>query len=293
MTPPIRVGVTVPLPGPLHSHRDKLAELADLGYSDIWSTEGDGVDAFTPLTLAAAWEPRLRLGAADVAAFTRGPACLAQSIASLADAAPGRVAVAIGSGAKQAVESWNGIEFEQPDRKVRDIVRFLRDALGGSNVARAYDTFTIDGFRLRVRPEREPTLLVTAAGEPSASLAGSEADGAVMSWVSAADAGRVAAAVGAASAGASREIVCRISVCPSQNAAVVRRAARVTIAATLADPTVADFHEWLGRGPALRGMRDAWAAGDRRTAVAAIPDAVVDDLVVHGSPASCRAGIQA
>ena len=31
-----------------------------------------------------------------------------------------------------------------------------------------------------------------------------------------------------------------------------------------------------------------WAAGDRRAALAAMPDEVVDDLVVHGSPEACR-----
>ena len=44
-------GMTAPLPGPMHSHREKLAELADLGYTDIWSAEADGADAFTPLAL--------------------------------------------------------------------------------------------------------------------------------------------------------------------------------------------------------------------------------------------------
>ena len=69
MTLPVRPGMTVPLPGPLHSHNDKLVELADLGYTDIWSSEADGADAFTPLALAAAWEPRLRLGTAIVPAY--------------------------------------------------------------------------------------------------------------------------------------------------------------------------------------------------------------------------------
>jgi alkanesulfonate monooxygenase SsuD/methylene tetrahydromethanopterin reductase-like flavin-dependent oxidoreductase (luciferase family) len=40
-------------------------------------------------------------------------------------------------------------------------------------------------------------------------------------------------------------------------------------------------------------MWDAWQAGDRKAALAAIPDEVVDDLIVHGSPAECRAKIQA
>ena len=96
MALPTRPGMTVPLPGPLHSHREKLAELADMGYTDIWSAETDGADGFTPLALAAAWEPRLRLGTAIVPAYTRSPACLAQSVASMADAAPGRFAIGIG-----------------------------------------------------------------------------------------------------------------------------------------------------------------------------------------------------
>ena len=32
-----RNGMTVPLPGHLHAQRDKLTQLADWGYSDIWS----------------------------------------------------------------------------------------------------------------------------------------------------------------------------------------------------------------------------------------------------------------
>jgi hypothetical protein len=39
-------------------------------------------------------------------------------------------------------------------------------------------------------------------------------------------------------------------------------------------------------------MWDAWKAGDRKTATAAIPDSVVDDLIVHGSPDACREHIQ-
>ena len=97
MTLPTRPGMTLPLPGHLHAQRDRLVELADLGYTDVWSAESDGPDAFTPLALAAAWEPRLRLGTAIVPAFTRAPACMAQSVAALADAAPGRFAFGVGS----------------------------------------------------------------------------------------------------------------------------------------------------------------------------------------------------
>ena len=288
---PRRNGMTVPLPGPLHSHREKLGELADLGYSDIWSAESDGADAFTPLALAAAWEPRLRLGTAIVPAYTRSPACMAQSVASMADAAPGRFAIGIGSSSNVIVERWNGVPFVEPFKKVRDVVRFLNDALAGEKIAKKYDTFEINGFKLGVRPEQKPQILVAALREGMLRLAGREADGAIINWLSPRDVAKVAGVVRDAAGGADREIVARIFVCPSENADVVRAAARFAIAAYLNVPVYAAFHEWLGRGPQLQGMWDAWKSGDRKAALAAIPDEVVDDLVVHGSAAHCRAVI--
>jgi alkanesulfonate monooxygenase SsuD/methylene tetrahydromethanopterin reductase-like flavin-dependent oxidoreductase (luciferase family) len=50
----------------------------------------------------------------------------------------------------------------------------------------------------------------------------------------------------------------------------------------------AEFHRWLGRGDKLQPMWDAWAAGDRKLANQVIPDAVVDELIIHGSYDECR-----
>jgi probable F420-dependent oxidoreductase len=285
---PTRSGMTVPLPGPLHTHRDGLAELADLGYTDVWSAESDGGDGLTPLALAAAWEPRLRLGTAILPAYTRAPALMAQSAAAMADAAPGRFALGIGSSSDVIVQRWNGVPFEEPYKKVRDVVRFLRDAFTGEKVTRTYDTFEVQGFRLGIRPEQTPPILVAALREGMLRLAGREADGVIINWLGPNDVPTVTRVVHDAAGGAEREVVCRIFVCPSDNADVVRAAARFAIAAYMNVPVYAAFQAWLGRGDDLEGMWAAWRAGDRKAALAAIPDSVVDDLVVHGSPERCR-----
>lgn len=284
--------MTVPLPGHLHTHRERLNELADLGYTDVWSAESDGGDGFTPLALAAAWEPRLRLGTAIIPAFTRAPALMAQSVAALADAAPGRFAIGLGTSSNVIVERWNGVPFERPYYRVRDMVRFLRDAFTYEKVNRRYDTFTVDGFRLGIRPEMTPPILVAALREGMLRLAGREADGAIINWLAPTDVPQVTAVVAEAAGGAEREIVARIFVCPSENTDTVRAAARFAIAAYMNVPVYAAFQEWLGRGEALAGMWAAWKAGDRKQALAEIPDEVVDALVVHGSPEHCRARIQ-
>ena len=85
-----RWGFTFPLEGvPLSEHRAVLQEAERLGYTDAWTAEVDGHDAFVPLALAAAWTEKIRLGTAIANVFTRGPALLAMEAAAMADAAPG------------------------------------------------------------------------------------------------------------------------------------------------------------------------------------------------------------
>jgi len=263
-----------------------VAGLADLGYTDVWSSEAGGADAFTPLALASAWEPTLRLGTAIVPAFTRGPATIAQCAGALADAAPGRFVLGIGTSSDVIVQRWNGIPFTQPYERVRDLVRFLRAALAGEKITQKYETFTVDGFRLLTPPATPPRILVAALRPGMLRLAGREADGAILNWLSAADVRRTAPYVTAG--GPDKEVVARIFVAPSTDTAAVRTAARSLIAAYLTVPVYRAFHEWLGRGETLAPMWRAWEAGDRRGAAAAVPDEVVDDLVVHGSPQECR-----
>ncbi len=277
-------GITVPFDGiPLSEHRRWFEEVADLGYTDLWSSEADGADAFTPLALAAAWAPSLRLGTAIVPAFTRGPAVLAQSAAAMAEAAPGRFALGVGTSSDVIVTSWNDTPFDRPYQRVRDVVRFLRVAFTGQKVDEAYESFTVRGFRLGRPPAVAPPLLIAALRPGMLRLAGRESDGAIINWLAASDVPKVVAEVGPG-----KEIVARIFVCPSPDADAVRVMGRRLVAAYLNVPVYAAFHEWLGRGPLLADMWDAWKGGDRKAALEAIPDEVVDDLIVHGSPAAVR-----
>ncbi len=294
-----RHGMTVPFGGvPLHAQREWFEELVDLGYTDVWSAETDGADGLTPLALASVWTPTLRLGTAILPAYTRGPALLAQSVGSMAQAAPGRFALGIGSSSNVIVEGWNGIPFEEPYQQVQAMVRFLRDALSGEKVTGDYGRFKVRSFRLGVRPPEPVPILVAALRAGMLRLAGREGDGAIINWLSPDDVSQVVPHVheGAAAADregddGEREIVARIFVIPNADADVARGAARRLIASYLNVPVYAEFHRWLGRGERLQGMWDLWKEGDRAAALDAIPDSVVDELVVHGAPEQCREAI--
>jgi probable F420-dependent oxidoreductase len=285
-----RWGLTIPLTGvPLAEHADIIRALPDLGYTDVWSAETNGTDAFTPLALAAAWEPTLRLGTAIVPVYTRGPALIAMSAAALEAAAPGRFVLGLGASSPVIVGNWNGIPFEEPYQRSRDVLRAVRTALAGGRVDAQFDSFTIKRFKLEQPPAQPPKIVLAALRPQMLRLAGRESDGAILNWLASTDVAQCTAGIGNADA----EVVARIFVCPTEDPEFARNIGRLLISTYLTVPAYAAFHDWLGRGAVLRPMHEAWAAGDRQGAAAAIPDEVVDALVVHGSPQACREHVQA
>jgi probable F420-dependent oxidoreductase len=289
---PTRWGMTVPLTGvPLPDHAALFAVLADAGFTDVWSAEVAGTDAFTPLALAAAAEHRLRLGTAIAPVFTRGPGLLAMTAAALTEMAPDRFQLGIGASSPVVVGDWNGVEFTEPYERTRDMLRFLRAALAGEMVSHDYGTFAVRRFRLERPPATPPPILLAALRPGMLRLAAAEADGVILNWLSPADVPTVLAETTAAGHGF--EVVARIFICPTEDADYARAVGRRLLTTYLTVPAYAAFHRWLGRETVLAPMWQAWAAGDRTAALVAIPDAVVDDLLVHGSPAECREQVRA
>lgn len=283
---PSRWGMTVPLSGvSLAEHRPVYAALADAGFTDVWSAEVAGADAFTPLALAAAWSPDLRLGTAVTPVYTRGPGLLAMHAAALADAAPGRFALGIGASSPVLVRDWNAVPFTTPYARSRDMLRFLRAALRGETVDEAYETFTVRRFTLERPPAVPPPVLLAALRPRMLRLAGAEADGVILNWLAHTDVPTVLAETGRSGDGF--EIAARIFVCPTEDAGHARAVGRRLIAAYLTVPAYAEFHRWLGREAVLGPVWRAWEAGDRRGAAAAVPDELVDELIVHGPPEHC------
>ncbi len=161
-----------------------------LGYTDAWSAETDGSDGFTPLALAAAWTPSLQLGVAIIPAYTRGPALLAQSVAALAEAAPGRFSLGLGTSSDVIVSRWNGFAFAEPYKRVRDTIRSLRSALAGEKVDASTTPSRFVDFGSVAPVEHPPPIFLAALRPGMLRLAGREADGAILNWLSAEDVAR-------------------------------------------------------------------------------------------------------
>ncbi len=280
-----RYGITLPLDGvPLEGQRAWVEALTRLGYTDFWTGDAN-FGAFTLLAQVALWAPGARLGTVTLPRYTAET--LALVAASLAAAAPGRFVLGLGS--NPILEPSSDLHADVVDRHMRDRVRFLRRALRGERVDEAFETFSLSEFRLSKVPRIPPKLMIAAVGPEALRLAAREADGAILSWISADDVKRVEPLF--RERREDRELLARIFVCPIGDAAVARRVARRLMAPYLVAPICAEFQRWLGRGAALAEMWERWERGDRSAASDAIPDSVVDDLIVHGSTEECRAHV--
>lgn len=285
-----RLGLSLPLRGvALAEQGDWLRNAEDLGFSDFWTAEVDGLDAFTPLAAAAPVTRRARLGTAIAGVFQRGPALLAMEAAALAEAAPGRFALGIGASSPAVVEGWNDRTFRRPLARVRDTLRFLRRALAGERVDEAFETFAVRGFRLERRGFAPPPLFVAALRPRMLRLAGAEADGVLLGLLGAGDVPRVLAEARAArETDAPLESVLRLGVFATRDPERARRSIRRILAAYMTAGPYARFHAWLGRGADLAPVAEAWRAGDRKAAVAAVPDAWIEEFFAVGPPEHCR-----
>lgn len=288
--PAMRLGFTVPSEGvPLAEHAALAAECAALGYTDCWSLEVSSSDAFVPLAVAAAGSDRLRYGTAVASVFARGPALLATNAWQLAELAPGRFALGIGTSSDVIVERWNGVPFEKPYTRLADTLSFLRAALAGERAG--------GGFKLPAAPALPVPILLGALRPRALRLAGSHADGVALNLVPAASLGHVLEQVhaGAREAGrdpASLEVVQRVLIALGPPEVAERLARRWVIAYAQVEVYRQFFHS-VGLGDAVEPAIAAFREGRRDEAVELLPADLVRSCVLWGSRDEIRAGLAA
>jgi probable F420-dependent oxidoreductase len=292
-----RWSLSVPVDGfSLPEHTDLAREAERLGYRDAWSYEADGLDCFTALA-PVALATRLRLGTAIANVFTRGPATLAMSAASVAELAPGRFCLGLGAGSQPIVEAWNGGRFARPATRVREMVHVVRAVLSGERVVFRGTTLSVDGFRLARPPAQRVPIYVAALRPGMLQVAGEVADGVILNWLAASDVPRVVGVVREAAARAGRdpasvEITARLLINVDPPGPEADQGVRRHVTAYLNVPVYRAYQDWLGRGGTLAPMWQAWERGDRKAAVAAVPERVMADLIVRGSTSEIRAHVQ-
>jgi probable F420-dependent oxidoreductase len=274
--PATRWGLTVPFTGvPLADHTELFRRAEAAGYDDLWSAETTGHDGFTPLALAAVQTQRMRLATGIVNPFTRGPVVLAQHAAALADLSRGRFVLGLGSSSNVIVERWNQVPFEKPLTKMREAVAALRPMLAGERGP--------GGFKLDTAPAYDIPIVVAALRGRMLGLAAEVADGAFTNLLPLSGLPQVVEAFGAPE----KEFVGRF-FCIPQREEEGMATAKFLFAAYGTVPVYSEFYRWLGWGERVDPMIEAWNARDRARALELVPEDLVREIFIFGSPTQMR-----
>lgn len=145
-----------------------------------WDESGQAPFAWTWLGAAAARTSRVRLGTGLTAPILRyHPAIVAQAVATLAELAPGRAFIAVGTGEALNEYAATGIWPGHPgrQRRVEEAVSLMRQLFTGESVTHRGRYYQTRAARLYTRPPKAPPIYVGSSVPASARFAGRVGDG--------------------------------------------------------------------------------------------------------------------
>ncbi len=160
----------------------ELARMAvQAGAKSLWMAEHLGYReaALTCMAFALSTEGAMLVPTA-VSPYLWHPTPTAMTMATLAEAAPGRAAIAVGVGNPLFLQE-SGQPLTKPVRAVREFVECLRGLWSGQAVHYQGEMFRLAGARLAFPPAQRIPIYIAAMGPDMLRLTGRLADGAVLS----------------------------------------------------------------------------------------------------------------
>ncbi len=280
----------------------RAAQLADeLGYDSFWLPEAWGYEIFTLLTELALNTKRIKLGTGIVNVFSRSPAILAMSAASLDEISEGRLILGVGTSGQRVIEGFHGREFKKPLTQTRDVIRVVQTLLAGGKLSDAgAENAEYRPFSLAMTPTRPKIpIYVAALRQKAIESIGELADGWLPTFwpYQQLEQGRAWLAAGAARSGRDPS---EITTAPFTTAlpmggSAAEYMARDIIAFYIGG--MGDYYiELLSRfGYADECQRVAELYANKETrgqAAAAVTPAMVEALTISGDPEQCVAELK-
>ena len=257
-----------------------VEDLENRGVAAAWMTSGStgGGDSLGVFTAAGPRTRSIMFGTAITQTFPRHPIAVAQQVLTLAQLAPGRFRLGLGTSGQGGVEQTLGINFRAPLAHLREYVRILKTLLQDGSVdysGRYYQAHT------SIPASVDVPVMAAALGEGAFEMCGAEADGAI-SWVCPSaylrDVALPAMRRGAEQAGrATPPLVAHVPVCVHDNPDEAREA-------------IAQQFAGFARAPFYRNMFHN--AGFPEVAEGVWSPGMVDAVAVSGNEDQVTAGLR-
>jgi F420-dependent oxidoreductase-like protein len=288
-------------PGTNPTELIELAQEAErLGYDSAWAAEAWGTDVVTVLAWLAATTTTLKLGAGIMQIPARTPAMTAMTAATLDLMSGGRFLLGLGTSGPQVAEGWHGQPFGKPLGRTREYVEIVRAALRRDLVEHQGDHYEIPyagddatglgkPLKLMMRPLRsEIPIYLAAIGPKNVALTAEIADGWLPVWVSP-ERLRDVFGESLASAKAGFDVAAfSVPVALTDDVQAGRDFVKPQLALYVGGMGARgqNYYNALvaryGYEAEAEAIQELYLAGSKLEAIAAVPDALVDEVALVG-----------
>ncbi|MBX0293784.1 TIGR04024 family LLM class F420-dependent oxidoreductase [Haloarcula nitratireducens] len=274
-----------------------MSQLAEAsGYDRVWLPETWGRDAVTTLSSVAEHTDEIGIGTSVMNVYSRSPALIGQTAATLQEVSDGRLRMGIGPSGPIVIEGWHGVDFERPLKRTRETVDVVKRVLSGETVNYDGDIFQLSGFRLRCDPpDPVPPVDAGGLGPKSVELAGRFADG----WHALLlTADGVAERLDDFERGTElgdrdrddQRVTLSLPCCALEDRERARELTRQHIAFYVGGMGTyyRDALARQGYEETADEVAQRWASGEQEAATAAVGDDLLGEIAVAGTPEECR-----
>jgi len=166
-------------PGDWRQVIEKVKIADELGFDSVWLGESWGYELFTSMADLVRETKRIKIGAGIANIYSRSPALIASTVATLDERSGGRIILGLGPSGANVIEHWHGVPFEKPVKRTREYVEIIRMILRGEKLVYHGEFFNLErGFKLRFTPLRaDMTIYIAAMGPKNVVQTGEIADG--------------------------------------------------------------------------------------------------------------------
>lgn len=275
----------------------KAVQLADeLGYDSFWLPEAWGYEVFTLLTEMAKVTKNIKLGTGIINVFSRSPGLIAMSAATVDEISEGRLILGMGTSGKRVIEGFHAREFKKPLSQIKDVIRVVRILLDGGKLSDAGSKLhDYRPFDLAMSPTRRRIpIYIAALKEKSITNIGYMADGWIPTFWPHAELKQGIEWIkkGAEAAGRDpSEITCApfTTVIPMGSAAGMKQAKDII---SFYIGGMGDYYKQLltgfGYGDECEEIDRLYKNKEtRKQAAGAVPDHMVESMMVTGDPQFC------
>jgi F420-dependent oxidoreductase-like protein len=285
-------------PAEWNSVMEKVRIADELGYDSIWLGESWGYELFTSMADLVRVTKRIKIGAGIANIYSRTPALIASTIATLDQRSDGRMILGLGPSGANVIEHWHGVPFQKPVQRTREYVEIIRMILRGEKLVYHGEMFNLErGFKLRFTPPRKDIpIYIAAMGPKNVVQSGEISDGVLPVYWPANKWGELRSQLdeGARIAGRSAHSA---AIAPYITSVILseqadeneRAAARFTVASPLAyyigrmGVYYAQMLTRNGFGAEVETVQEAWKQG-MKSAIEAVPEELLDATSIVGTP---------